>query len=139
MHSYHLNSSTLATLVMVLLVGMLTTGLVVYYRRRRRSTGNYTVEGKDSFIPRQQVVVRVEIIPVPSNEPCTVGCTQVDNQDAAPKYKDNGEDNQAQDCDVKQDAPQIHDCRTQAPLWSKLDLGSRHPPVFVDLNTLEYI
>ena len=133
MSSFYIDFNSIAVIVLPLLMGLFTTTLVIYCWRRRHSTGHYTIEGKTTIL-RQSMDVRVYIIPtVANNKPLVAGITNSENQDALPKKQCIRQNNE------EQVTPNGNSNMIQTPLWSKIYLGSRHPPVFVDMNTLEYV
>ena len=99
----------------VCMVGIIALALLLYFLRKHFA-GSYEIAVVPE-IPKHCVDVRVVIVPVSSNLQKTKGLSQVEPQDTYAK----------------------NNTKKLAPLWSKIDLGSRHPPVFVDLNSLEYV
>ena len=138
MSSFSVDFTDIAVMVLpgLLVGGLVAMTLVIYCWRRRHSTGHYTIEGKPS-IPRQSVDVRVYIIPaLANNKHLVAGITNSENQDLLPKkhsiiQKDPFRFNEEQ---VKANGNS-----NMTPLWSKIDLGTSHPPVYVNMNTLEYV
>ena len=138
MSSFYIDFNSIAVIVLPLLVGLLTTTLVIYCWRRRHSSGHYTIEGKTSIL-RQSVDVRVYIIPaVANNKPLVAGITNSENQDVLPKKICIRQNNPPR-FNEEQATPNGNNNMIQTPLWSKINLGSCHPPVFVNMNTLEYV
>ena len=113
MHPIHLNINIMSLFTLILLVGLLAVVLLLYCWRRHY-TGTYPIEGSTE-IATHCVDVRVVIVPVSSSTTKHEEITKVEAQVVIP-----------------QDSS-----KRQAPLWSKIDLGSQHPPIFVDLNSLE--
>ena len=99
----------------VCMVGIIALALLLYFLRKHFA-GIYVIEGVPE-IPKHCVDVRVVIVPLSSNLQKSEGVSKVEPQDTCAKNNN----------------------KKLAPLWSKIDLGSRHPPVFVDLNSLEYV
>ena len=121
-----------------LLVGLLAITLVIYCWRRRHSSGHYTIEGKTST-RRQSVDVRVYIIPaLANNKPLLAGITKSENQDLLTK-KHSIIQNDPSRYNEEQATPNGNSNMIRTPLWSKIDLGTSHPPVYVNMNTLEYV
>ena len=100
---------------LVVLVGLIAIVLFLYIRGRY-FTGIYIIGG-DAETPRECVEVRVVIVPLSNSSQKPEEFLEVDYQNT-----------QAKNNNTK-----------QVPLRSKIDLGLSHPPVFVDLNSLEYV
>ena len=107
--------NTTIMITIALLIGVIVIALLVYCWRRHFAH-SYNIEGITQD-PRQHIVVRVVIASQNSNKQNPEGLSSVKPQYIKPKCN-----NMMQD-----------------PLWSKIDLGPRHPPVFVDLNSLECV
>ena len=140
MSSFSVDFTNIAVMVLPgLLVGVLVAmTLVIYCWRRRHSTGHYTIEGKPS-IPRQSVDVRVYIIPaLANNKHLVAGITNSENQHLLPK-KHSIIQNGPPRFNEEQVISNGNSNMIQTPLWSKIDLGTYHPPVYVNMNTLEYV
>ena len=121
-----------------LLVGLLAITLVIYCWRSRHSSGHYTIEGKTSILT-QSVDVRVYIIPaVANNKPLLAGITKSENQDLLTK-KHSIIQNDPSRINEEQATPNGNSNMIRTPLWSKIDLGTSHPPIYVNMNTLEYV
>ena len=107
--------NTTIMITIALLIGLIVIALLVYCWRRHFAH-SYNIEGITQD-PRQHIDMRVVITSQNSNKQKLEVLSSVKPQYIKPKCN-----NMMQD-----------------PLWSKIDLGPRHPPVFVDLNSLEYV
>ena len=89
---------------------------------------------------KYHVDVRVGIIPGENNnQMATAGYTNLENKDVLSNNGGKTQGSSSNYPDKGQEEISGQSDKIPAPLWSKIDLGSKHPPVFVDLNTLEGI
>ena len=89
---------------------------------------------------KYHVDVRVDIVPGENiNQMATAGCTNLENQDVLSNSGGKTQGISSKYPDKSQRVIKGQSDKAPAPLWSKIDLGSKQPPIFVDLNTLEGI